>query len=274
MSKLYDRRNFLQAAASLLAAPAILLNQNAIAAFEGKTTALTTPPPPPLEVLYDTLGNATTGWSWVGQGIYSSILSNSLALNYIIVTCYIGTLSSPKRLRGFECAVTARNSVSGMNMPLSNFLGRFYLGIWRTDVGTFYQDPVPNGSPGGSLTRIVFGANNPNVGSVSTPVGITGSSSVYFIGWDNLDVMLPANVGIQMAFYAEGIQLGDVLGVCGSSRPGPNMLRASTTSGNTTIGQPMATRITVSDLVPTAASVGIFGRVVNKLERLRFAYMV
>ena len=195
-----------------------------------------------LEVLYDTLGNATDGWGWAGQGGYVSIFSNSLSLNYIIVTCYIGTLSSPKRLRGIECAVSARNSVSGTLLLPSYYLGRFYLGIWRTDVGTFYQDPL-----GGSLTRIVFGANNPNVGSVSTPVGFNGNNPRYVIGWDNLDVLLPANVPLQMAFYAEGIQLGDIFGVLGSSRPGPNMLSASTDFGNAIIGQPMAARIKVSN---------------------------
>ena len=195
-----------------------------------------------LEILYDTLGNATDGWGWVGQGSYTSTFSNSLGLNYVIVTCYIGTLSSPKRLRGFECAANARNSQSQTTLPASYFLGRFYLGIWRTDVGTFYQDPL-----GGSLTRIVFGANNPNVGSVSTPVGTQGSSTIYAFGWDNLDILLPANVEIQMSFYAEEIQLGDGFGVLGSSRPGPNMLRASTSSANTSIAQPMAARIKVSN---------------------------
>jgi len=197
-----------------------------------------------LEVLYDTLGNATDGWGWAGQGSYTSVFSNTLGLNYVVVTSYIGTLSTAKRLRGFECAVNARNTQSQTNMPPSYFLGRFYIGIWRTDVGTFYQAPL-----GGSLTLLHANLSDPNVGSVSTPVGTVGGGSapLYVIGWDNLDVLLPANVVIEISFYAEGIQLGDSFAVAGSSRPGPNMLRASTSTGNTFIVQPMATRIKVSN---------------------------
>jgi hypothetical protein len=198
-----------------------------------------------LEVLYDTLGNATTGWGW--QSGYTSIFSNSLALNYIIVTCYLGTISSPKRLRGVECAVGGYNFESGTYLPPSYYLGRFYIGIWRTDVGTFYQSPL-----GGSLALLAPSTlGNPNTGSVSTPVGFdTGGGEmfpIYVIGWDNLDVLLPANVPIQVALYVEGIQLGDGFGISGSTFPGPNMLRASTDTGNQTIGQPMATRIKVSN---------------------------
>ncbi len=195
-----------------------------------------------LEVLYDTLGNATEGWGWAGQGGYTSIFSNSLGLNYILVTSYIGTLSTAKRLRGFECAGGAANFSNGGYFPISYFLGRFYLGIWRTDVGTFHQDSL-----GGSLTRVVFGSNNPNVGSVSTIAGYVNNVPVYVFGWDNLDVLLPANVPLQMAFYVEGIQTGDILGVFGSSRLGPNMLFNSTSSGSGTIAQPMAARIKVSN---------------------------
>lgn len=191
----------------------------------------------PFETLYDTLGNANTGWGWAGRAGHNSIFFNSLS--YAIVTCYIGTLPAAKRLRGFECAANARNP-AGQSIPVSHFLGRFYLGIWRTDVGTFYQSPL-----GGSLTLLHANLSDPNVGSVSAPVGTTGigNSVIYAFGWDNLDVLLPANVEIQMAFYVEGVQSGDVFGFRASSRPGPDMLRTP----NGTVGEPTAARLKVSN---------------------------
>lgn len=146
-------------------------------------------------------------------------------------------------------------------MPPSYYLGRFYIGIWRTDVGTFYQEPL-----GGSLALLHGNLSDPNLGSLSTPVGFDGDVPRYVIGWDNLDVLLPANVQIQISLYAEGIQIGDFFGVSGSSRPGPFMLRASS-DGNNGIGQPMACRLTVSDEIVTAANADISGRVVNQSGR-------
>lgn len=262
MPKLYDRRNFLQtAAASLLAAPAILSNQNAIAAFQGKPTALTTPPPP-LEVLYDTLGNATDGWGWAGQGGYTSTFQNSLALNYNVVTLYIGTLSTAKRIRMIEVAGGARNSATCQSLTPSYFNNKTWLRIWNSNTQSFWSDPL-----GGSVYSAILPVIN--LGDPETPVEppLPCGSGRYVFGWGNLDIPLPANVPLQISLQFEGTQLGDTASVAGSSISGPNMLRASSSTGNATIGQPMATRITVSDLAPTAASVGISGRVVNKAGR-------
>ena len=200
-----------------------------------------------LEVLYDTLGNAATGWGWAGQGNYISTVSNRLGIGYIVVTDYIGTLSNIKRLRGFEVAGLAFNSSSGELIPLSRFLERMWLGIWRADVGTFYQLPYAVGCcGGGSLTTINLGT--PNIGSISASVGNSGSAPVYVFGWDNLDVLLPANVPLQMSLqFEEAATLGDKGTIFGSSRPGPNMLSANSTTGNGVVGQPMATRIKVSN---------------------------
>ena len=124
-----------------------------------------------------------------------------------------------------------------------------WLGIWRTDVGTFYQQPIAPttvGLPGGSLTSINLGT--PTVGSYVMPAGTFGTSGVYVFGWDNLNVLLPANVGLQMSVQFEAaVQLFDKAVIFGSSRPGPNMLSTSTDFGNLTIAQPLAARIKVSN---------------------------
>ena len=195
-----------------------------------------------LEVLYDTLGNATDGWGWAGQGGYISTFSDSLGQNFNVVTSYIGTLANPKRLRGFEFAGNAFNTISNQLIPWNRFLGHMWLGIWRTDVGTFYQTPL-----GGTLTRLNLG--NPTVGSYITPVGQdSGGDPIYVFGWDNIDVLLPINVPLQMSLqFEESAALGDVGTVFGSSRPGPRMLSASSQSGNEVIVQPMAARIKVSN---------------------------
>jgi len=202
-----------------------------------------------LEVLYDTLGNATTGWGWAGQGDYVTTVTNAIGLNYNVSTDYLGTLPNLKRLRRFEVAASAFNSVTNEPIPMSNFLGNMWLGIWRADIGTFYQQPVAPtsvGLPGGSLTSINLGT--PITGSYTTPVGMGIGSPVYVFGWDNLNILLPANVEIQMSLQFENDgALGDFGTIFGSSRPGPNMLAASTQLGNTIIGQPLSARVTVSN---------------------------
>ncbi len=122
-----------------------------------------------------------------------------------------------------------------------------WLGIWRTDVGTFYQSPVAvSVGGGGSLATINLG--NPTTGSYTTPVGQVQGTPVYVFGWDNLNVLLPANVEIQMSFQFENVgAIGDSGTIFGSSRPGPNMLAASSQLGNHVIGQPLSARVTVSN---------------------------
>ena len=222
----------------ILTAEAVLSNGNVVVTSPVNVAVASSQ----LEVLYDTLGNATDGWGWVGEAGYTSVFINALGLNYLVITCYIGTLSTAKRFRGFECAAGAVNFASQTYMPPSYFLGRFYLGIWRTDVGTFYQAPL-----GGSLALLHSNLSNPNVGSVSTIVGYEDDAPIYVFGWDNLDVLLPANVPLQMSFYAEGIVAGDAFAMQSTSRPGPNMLSASSSSGNGVIGRPMAVRLKVSN---------------------------
>lgn len=263
MSKLLNRRNFLKAAAPLIAAPALLSNQDLFAAKTEKANLIN----PPLEVLYDTLGNATDGWKYAGQGGYNSTVANALGLNYSVVTCYRGTLSTAKRLRGFETASGAYNFLSMSYIPMTRFLNHMWLGIWRADTGTFYQQPIAPtsvGLPGASLTSINLGI--PTTGDYLTPI-FEGNRPVYVFGWDNLDVLLPANVGLEISLqFEESAALGDTGSIRGSFPWINQQLRASSSFGNATIGQPMACRITVSDIV-TAANAEISGRVVNSFGR-------
>jgi len=204
------------------------------------TPTITPTPIPQLEVLYDKLGNAATGWGWVGQGIYTSTFSQTLGANYVVVTNFIGSVSAPKRIRKIEIAGAARNTVSGSNIPMSYFDNLFWIGIWNGNVQSFANSPL-----GGSLTR--FQMPVPDLGSTTVPAGTTGSSNVYVFGWSNLDIPLPADVPLEMSIQYEGIQLGDAGSISGSSIPGPNMIRSSSSTGTTQINQPMAVRITVSN---------------------------
>jgi hypothetical protein len=199
-----------------------------------------------LEVLYDTLGNAADGWGWSGQEGYITTVSNSSGLNYNLVTDYIGTLPTAKRLRGFEFAGAAINISTYEFIPWSRFLEHMWLGIWRTDITTFYQSPVAVSAGGGSLTTINLGT--PTTGSYITPVGQVFDDPVYVFGWDNLDVLLPANVMIEMSLqFEETAALFDRGGIYSSSRPGPDMLVANSQTGNGIISKPMAARIKVSN---------------------------
>ncbi len=193
-----------------------------------------------LEVLYDTLGNATDGWGWAGQTSYTSTFSDALSTSYVVVTNFIGSISAPKRIRGIEIAGNARNSATGQNLPMSYFNNNMWFGVWNANVQSFHQSPL-----GGSVVRMRMPV--PNLGSTSVPVTIVGGTPIYVFGWDNLDIPLPANAPLEMSLQFERLQVGDIGGVFASSIPGPNMLRASNSTGNGTIGQPMAVRLKVSN---------------------------
>jgi hypothetical protein len=204
------------------------------------TTPPSPTPTPQLEVLYDKLGNAATGWGWSGQGGYTSTYEEALSTNYIVVTSFVGSVASPKRIRKIEVAGGARNTESGAPLTISYFNNRMWLGIWNGNAQSFWDAPL-----GGSLGRVQMPI--PNLGSTTVPVAGSGGGAVYVFGWDNLDIPLPASLPLEMSLQFEGIQLGDVGFVKGSSIPGPNMLGASSDDGNFSIGQPMAIKITVSD---------------------------
>jgi hypothetical protein len=77
---------------------------------------------------------------------------------------------------------------------------------------------------------------------------MSGGRAIYVFGWDNLDVVLPVNVELEMSVqFEEAAALGDTGVISGSSRPGPNMRYAGSDFGNDIVGQPMATRIKVSN---------------------------
>ena len=217
-----------------LTAEAVLSNGSTIASPSVNVVATASS----LEVLYDTLGNATTGWGWSGQPGYTSTFNRFLATNYIVVTSFVGSISTPKRIRKIEIAGGARNG--GTALPISYFNNHLWLGIWNRNVGSFWDRPLD-----GSLTTINLPISN--LGNTSVPVAGTGVGATYVFGWDTLDILLPNNVPLELSLQFEGIQSSDAGFVKASSLTGPNMLGASSDSGNYSIPQPMAIRITVSN---------------------------
>ena len=101
-----------------------------------------------LEVLHDTLGNATTGWGWSGETVYPTIFSESLASNYFLTTCYIGSIPLPKTLRRIELALYGGNLQTGQNYDMTHFINHMYFAVWNGNINTFYQQPK-----GGSVVR-------------------------------------------------------------------------------------------------------------------------
>ena len=195
-----------------------------------------------LEVLYDTLGSATDGWGWAGQGGYTSTFTEAIGTNYIVVTSFIGSISATKRIRRIEVAGGARNTARSESLPVSYFDNHTLLGIWNSNVLSFWDSPIY-----GSLAGIQMPI--PNLGSTTAPLIPTppGAGGTYVFGWDNLNILLPPNVPIELSLQFEGIQLGDASSVKGSNLPGPFMRGASTSTGNYNIAQPMAIKITVSN---------------------------
>lgn len=252
MSEPLNRRKFLQAAVPLIAAPAILFNRNLLAAPLEKSVVAN----PPLEILYDTLGNATDGWGWLGQPIYNTTVVDRLGVSYNVSTSFIGTLNSPKTLRKFEVAVGAFDTGNNSCQTPSVF-NEFHLNVWRSDLGNFYSNPLT-----GSLFNPIIA---PTIGSTSIPIGNDGICDVFLIGWD-LNVPLPSGIEIEIGYHVRTAEPTLKIGTSGSTFPGRNMRYGRSNGIQGEIGQPMASRITVSDVV-TAAACEVSGRVVNQSGR-------
>ncbi|MFN0279311.1 MAG: PQQ-dependent sugar dehydrogenase [Pyrinomonadaceae bacterium] len=148
-----------------------------------------TPTPPQLTVLYDYLGGPGN-WGFnensLGFAPYFEELDEENEFN--VATQFIGTLTSPVTLRKIEFAGSYYNNITGQNLPLSNLIN-CKIKIWRADSYPFSTNAsVPSSS-----------VNSPGAFSYSIPVIITGFNTVYVLGWDNLNIPLPAEVEIELS---------------------------------------------------------------------------
>ena len=254
MSNPINRRKFLQAAAPLIAAPALLSNRNLLAAPKEKSKLLSSPQ---LTVLHDGIGNPPN-YLWSTRPGYASFISTALGTGYAILTIYKGIVSSPKMLKSIEI-VGARYNYVGDFSVFGSAAFPIYMGIWNESVGTFCASPLS-----GSLSSMTLPV--PNIGSATVPYHTFGNTgSGFLLGWDNLNIALPANTTIKIAVYFEvgGLNNGTYIYASPISPFVPNWV-FDDESECFTIGEPsMSSRITVSDII-TAANADISGRVVNQ----------
>ena len=265
MSKFINRRNFLKSAAPLIAAPALLSNSKLFAASNDKLI----PSNPPLEVLHDGILTAPN-WGHLGRGAYTCV--GSSFGDAVAPTFWEGTLSSPKTLQRIELVTSALYEPSkGVYLPLnmSDFGSAafpIFFHIWNENIQTFCSAPFAG-----------FGTIGvPNFGSTTVPITTyTYENQIfgdYLIGWDNLNMSLPANVPLKMSIQFEVFdpsRPGQVVGLYGSSVPGPHITDSELYKGTIcyTIAEPsMASRISVSNVI-TAANVEISGCIVNQSGR-------
>ena len=190
-----------------------------------------------LNVLYDTLGGPGN-WGSTGQiALPSYFLTEYEISSYQVCTQFIGTLSSPKILRRLELA--AIYSANNQNLDWNQFSACF-LKIWDSN---FYSAPTTPSINYASLPGI-------NFGDTTTPIGTANGLQVFHIGWDGLNINLPANASLEISIQ-KGISINsnDNFRILASSFPGQVTKTATKfLNGPPTTGsypQPMAVKILV-----------------------------
>ncbi len=265
MSKHINRRNFLKSAAPLLVVPALLSNSKLFAAPKDKLI----PSNPPLEVLHDGIRSAPN-WGHLGRGAYTCV--GSSFGDVVAPTFWEGTLSSPKILQRIELVMEPYYEPSAGNylpLDMSGFGSAafpIFFRIWNENIQTFCSSPFAG-----------FGTIGiPSFGSTTVPITTEIYQNQvfgqYLIGWDNLNISLPANVPLKMSIQFETFdpnRPGQSVALFGSSVPGPHVTSSKIYKGATCyfIGEPsMASRITVSDPV-SASNYDISGRIIDSENR-------
>ena len=199
------------------------------------------------EVLYDKMGSVG---NW---GFDDGTLSGFYEVSYVdiderefaTVTIFLGTLPQPKIMKRLEVITDAYNVATNEEISLST-LHTYKIRVWDENIYPFQA----NGAIG-SFSNTEVGV--PNFGDINNPVGHKILSSgdpfpLYHVGWDNLNIPLPANVPLQMT-VAPAVP-NNVRGeLHGSIFKGTNMIGATgcgvCVQNNVTLHQPMCAKISV-----------------------------
>lgn len=202
-----------------------------------------------MELLYDKVGGPGNWGFDQSQGVsgyYKTWFGASSPHEFDSATLFLGTLSEPKTLKRIEVIMDAYNTSTGQEFNLGNLLN-FQVRIWNENIVSFFADAST-----GSLSNTPVGAIN--FGNVNIPVGTKVLNSgkivnVYHVGWDNLDIVLPSNVPLQLTTIPEIVGSVNIGEFHGSNFIGSNMLGAARcfacNQTNFTIGQPICAKLSV-----------------------------
>lgn len=93
----------------------------------------------------------------------------------------------------------------------------FKLKVWNKNLYTFQQDAYTPSIGDGSL-GFGYSLGLINMGSTVAPVGTQNGNPVYYIGWDGLNIPLPANVPLQFSLQARaGVSSCDLVKIYSSN---------------------------------------------------------
>lgn len=166
-------------------------------------------------VLYDALGGPNApggpqpwGWDYANPPWYSPALStysqngdggDSYNFQVISIAYNEQPLSTPKTIKRIEGALVGHGP-NGEFRDLSAC--PFKLKVWNKDIYPFQQNAfTPSINPNNSI-GFGYDLGQINMGSTTVPIGTKSGYSVYYIGWDNLNIPLPANVPLQLSLQA------------------------------------------------------------------------
>jgi hypothetical protein len=224
-------------------------------------TATATPtvtPTPGMTVLYEMLGGAGN-WGWTNQAPYTSDYDDVNEFgDSDVVTVFIGAISETRTIKRIELAAWYETE-TGANANL-NEISICKAKIWNDNVYDFFNDAA---TPSLSTTSL----GGFNFGNTTSPIGTLSDSStaVYLVGWDNLNITLPANMPLELSVQCATNLNSRLFGIAGSSFAGTPMRAANRSFGNQinfTLSQPMSARISVLT-APTASSANISGRITD-----------
>lgn len=149
-----------------------------------------------LTTLYDKIGYPGN-WLWTNTNYFSGfqMVPNPQGR---ICTHWIGSLDQPTTLKRFE-TVMSLSLEADPTATIDLAAVYFKLRIWNTDVGGFWNNPfAPN------VFQTNLNAQTINIGSSTIPIGVNPAGRVIFrIGWDNLNVPLPAATPLQISLQGE-----------------------------------------------------------------------
>ena len=198
-----------------------------------------------LTVLYDKLGEPGN-WGFTGQGSYTSYFDDiDQNEDFGVSTFYINSLTLNKTIKSVEVAASYISIFTLENRDMSS-LNLCRLKIWDMNLGSFYSNATIPTLASTDLGTINLGSTSSPVESQAIP---GGTRLVYHIGWDNLNVNLPANKPLEASIQCGVNPSFGIFGISGSSFPGLSMRSANKTPGgpqvNVDLSQPLAAKIFV-----------------------------
>ena len=193
-------------------------------------------------VWYDKLGSGGQGWGFVQQGNFATSYSLPSMLGYNVTANRLGTSTQTNFIRRIEVAGKA---VMGDGTTQTDFTNanEFALRVWGATGASFFAQPL-----NGSIANI-GNLSAPTVGSASTPVYVStsGQNRPYLMGWDNIDIQVPATSNLEVSVQFGTMNPNFDPRIYTSTFGGVGALSRNQTGGNAELAVPVCHRILISE---------------------------